>query len=468
MPKYKVGDKVKVVDDLGKKDGGYMMEDGSSSYCTVYEMERLSGKVVTISQVTPHYYHIKEDTEDCFWTDEMFSGYAAQYHVGDKVLVREDLDYLHAPAMRDLAGCIVKITRENVVDICGSEPGFAIAEDDEMWVWHADDFAGIVSSAPPRPLAKIRMKREESPVFKDPSEPKAIKIKTERKSSKMNFNFKKMLKQYMPHAIDDGSVALSISGDIAYRRKDGDYVFYDPESKSINNCMDLVLGSDALDKMVFVMPVKDIAIGDVVVNGGKYIYITNITSSGAIKGVSLESGRTATLVKEINTVMGYCPYAKVTSLFTMMTGKGSTGINPAYMMWLLNADGEDDLFTTIAIMTAMGGNSVPAASGGLFGGMNPLMLMALSGDGDGESDGMMKMFMLSQMMGGGLMFQTPAVPASAPVFAAAPVAGQAPTVTPAAAPVQAPVAPAVAPAVAPVIPTTEPVVAPAAAPYVEE
>lgn len=147
-----------------------------------------------------------------------------------------------------------------------------------------------------------------------------------------------------------------------------------------------------------------------VLNGGKYIYITNITESGAIKGVSLESGRTATLVKEVNTVMGYCPYAKVTSLFTMMSGKGGEAINPMFLMLLGDSDDEDDLFTTIAMMTMMGG-ATTAPAGGLFGGagMNPLMLMALSGDDgdDGKGGGLMKMMLLSQMMGGGL-FQAPA------------------------------------------------------------
>ncbi len=229
----------------------------------------------------------------------------------------------------------------------------------------------------------------------------------------MKFNFKQMLKQYMPHAIDDGSVALSISGDIAYRRKDGDYVFYDPEAKSINNCMELVFGSEALDKMVFVMPAKEVHIGDVVLNNGKYIYITNVTDAGAIKGVSLDSGRTATLVKEINTVMGCLPYAKVTSLFSMANGKGAEGINPMFLMLLGDADGEDDLFTTIAMMTMMGGNAAATASdGGLFGGMNPLMLLALSGDDDeGGKGDLMKMLLMSQMMGGG-MFQAQAAPAA--------------------------------------------------------
>lgn len=110
--------------------------------------------------------------------------------------------------------------------------------------------------------------------------------------------------------------------------------------------------------------------------------------------------------------MGFCPYAKVTSLFTMMNGRGGEGFNPMYLMLLGDADSEDDLFTTIAMMTMMGG-AAPATApvGGLFGGMNPLMLLALSGDDDGKSGGLMKMLLLSQMAGGGL-FQAPAAPAA--------------------------------------------------------
>lgn len=424
MPKYKQGDKVKVRSDLnfGKN---YSMADGTHSDCVAESMLNLRGKVVTITHADAGGYHIKED--GWHWTDEMFSGLAVQYHVGDKVMVRSDLDDLHAPAMRKLAGKKVTITGENIVDVAGSEPGYSIAEDDEMWVWHNSDFAGPALLKPKKLLVtcgrgSYKPDAATSYTFTSgagaaetataKSEPKT---KTERKGSKMKFNFKKMLQQYMPHTISDGSVALSISGDIAYRRKDGDYVFYDPESKSINNCMDLVLGSEALDKMVFVMPTKEIHTGDVVLNGGKYIYVTNITEAGAIKGVSLESGRTATLVKEINTVMGYCPYAKVTSLFTMMTGKGGEGINPMFLMLLGDSDSEDDLFTTIAMMTMMGGTTAVAPTGGLFGGMNPLMLMALPGDDedDGKGGGLMKMLLMSQMMGGGLFQDPAAAPAPA-------------------------------------------------------
>lgn len=431
MPKYKVGDKVKVRTNLEVRSG-YTMEDGSHSNSVTPTMSDYGGQVVTIESVSESGYRVREDRNRWMWTDQMLSPAESQYHVGDVVVVRSDIDDVdHPPAMMALAGRQVTITGENVKDVSGGEPGYSIAEDDEMWVWHDRDFTGeatrlVRATAVPvaRPAAPVARRTAPvpapRPVTVPHSEPvTTTKTTTERKSKKMKFNFKKMLSQYMPRAINDGSVALSISGDIAFRRKDSDYVFYDPESKSINNCMDLVLGSEALDKMVFVMPTKDVRTGDVVLNNGKYIYITNITDAG-IKGVSLESGRTATLVKEINTVMGFCPYAKVTSLFTMMNGKGGEGINPMFLMLLGDAASEDDLFTTIAMMTMMGGNTAVAPTavpaGGLFGGMNPLMLLALGGNIDDKdsglsSGGLTKMILLSQMMGGGL-FQAPAAPAA--------------------------------------------------------
>lgn len=328
MPKYKHGDKVRVVSDLSHEgDARWYMDDLKGYAYVTEEMEDYRGKVVTIDYPDgDDAYFIVEDNNSNAWTDSMFTS----------VVARES----HK----------VNLTKSS------------------------------------------------------------IENKNKKESFKMKFNMKKMLSQYMPHTINDGSVALSINGDIAYRRSNGDYVFFDPESKSINNCMDLVIGSEALDKMVFVMPVKSVAIGDVVLNNGKYVYITNITEAGNIKGVNLESGRTATLVKEINTIMGCLPYAKVTSLFSMMNGKGAEGINPMFLMMLSDAEGEDDLFSTIAMMTMMGSLSgAPATSGaGFFGGgmMNPMLLMALSGDDSEGSGSMMKMMLLSQMMGGGL-FQTP-------------------------------------------------------------
>lgn len=66
--KYKVGDKVRVREDLEMyKDYGIYPNK---------KMVELKGKVVEIENVYSYFYSIKEDTY--YWTDEMFSGLAEE------------------------------------------------------------------------------------------------------------------------------------------------------------------------------------------------------------------------------------------------------------------------------------------------------------------------------------------------------------------------------------------------------
>lgn len=66
--KYKIGDKVKVREDLVVHKS-YGIQD------FVNDMKKFKGKLVTISDITceaKNEYHIKEDREEYFWTAEMF------------------------------------------------------------------------------------------------------------------------------------------------------------------------------------------------------------------------------------------------------------------------------------------------------------------------------------------------------------------------------------------------------------
>lgn len=65
--KYKIGDKVLVRSDLeeGKKYGDEVV---------MSDMLYFKGKIVTIEHVDyPNHYRIKEDPDQWYWTDEMFS-----------------------------------------------------------------------------------------------------------------------------------------------------------------------------------------------------------------------------------------------------------------------------------------------------------------------------------------------------------------------------------------------------------
>ena len=87
MPKYKVGDKVKVKDNLAHRSG-YCMAGGHHSNSVVPEMLRLRGKTVTIKEAEDAGYHIGEDNGAWCWTDDMFCGaaHSQKYKVGDKVV----------------------------------------------------------------------------------------------------------------------------------------------------------------------------------------------------------------------------------------------------------------------------------------------------------------------------------------------------------------------------------------------
>lgn len=69
--KYKVGDKVKVREDLEYKQYG---GDGAFDVA-VGKMQDLKGSIVTITKITQsNKYEIEES--DCYWTADMFSGLA--------------------------------------------------------------------------------------------------------------------------------------------------------------------------------------------------------------------------------------------------------------------------------------------------------------------------------------------------------------------------------------------------------
>ena len=65
--KYKIGDKVLVRPDL-EENKIYGVE------VVMSDMLFFRGKIVTIEHVNhPYYYRIKEDPDQWYWTDEMFS-----------------------------------------------------------------------------------------------------------------------------------------------------------------------------------------------------------------------------------------------------------------------------------------------------------------------------------------------------------------------------------------------------------
>lgn len=81
MARYKVGDKVRLIDNFVQYKEYFMRDRNSNPGYTITvkwsleERMKLAGKIVTISQVGD-YYLIKEDGNRRHWSDDMFVGTA--------------------------------------------------------------------------------------------------------------------------------------------------------------------------------------------------------------------------------------------------------------------------------------------------------------------------------------------------------------------------------------------------------
>ena len=135
--KYKVGDKVRVREDLIA--GELYGKDIFAS-----EMISFKGQTVTIKKIQNNKYLIEEDLEDWYWTEEMFLP-VTKYNIGDKVIVKDDLieyekykDVSFVPAMSPFKGKIVTIYDTTDRD-------YKIEEDSKRYHWTDDMFSGKVS-----------------------------------------------------------------------------------------------------------------------------------------------------------------------------------------------------------------------------------------------------------------------------------------------------------------------------------
>ena len=69
--KYKIGDKVKVINDL-QQAKIYEMDDGKNGVCATSGMLYFAGKVVTIKGIGANDGMYRIEEYPCLWVDEMF------------------------------------------------------------------------------------------------------------------------------------------------------------------------------------------------------------------------------------------------------------------------------------------------------------------------------------------------------------------------------------------------------------
>lgn len=187
--------------------------------------------------------------------------------------------------------------------------------------------------------------------------------------------FEGMVEKMMPQKLGNDDVAMTMNGQLAIKRKNGDYVTYDPVSNTIINNMQFIIKSEAISKFIYLMPMAQLGAGDIIKHNNNYCYVKEVYSGG-VKVVNLTSGAHSNVVDEVNIMFGTAMYQKVVSLFGGgfgQAGNNNMQFNPMMLM-LMDRDngGSNDMLETMMMMQMMnggaGGQNPFGAMFGAFGG----------------------------------------------------------------------------------------------------
>ena len=267
--------------------------------------------------------------------------------------------------------------------------------------------------------------------------------------------------------LSNDQVALSMTGKIALKSKDGNFRSYDSTTGSI--LIHSILPTFSIGKFCFKMPTSFDAIveGDIIIHDNAFKHVVSVSALG-IKAVNLNTGTLSNIKKEIHDGLGLAFASKLVTMFggQQSDAVGAAAFNPM-MLAMLAKDGDsfgDGLGDMLPLM-------MMTQQGGFANGQNPMqnimMLSALSGKGD-LKDSLLPLMMMT----GGFGQQPQAGQAANPMQQMLPLmllgdkggdksdlmmmmamSGGFGGASPFGAPV-APVAPVAAPAVAPVAATT--------------
>lgn len=206
----------------------------------------------------------------------------------------------------------------------------------------------------------------------------------------------------------------------AVKKKDGSFVVYNKETKTL-----IEIGDLKMDVPFYLVPTlyEQLQVGDLIRIDGSFYTVESKTENNGLK---LQSPTTGSYVHKParTTLFGLYFYTKVVSLLDSVTGAAAPAAGAAaspfgafnpMMLMMLNKDsgsgGGLDL-TQLMLMSQF--------SGGGVGGLNPMMLLATMGDKGGSSDDLMQLLLMSQISGTGVnpLASLFGAPAAAPAPAA--------------------------------------------------
>ena len=191
-----------------------------------------------------------------------------------------------------------------------------------------------------------------------------------KEKTTMANNFFNMNMEFGPNK--DENIASTLMG-VAVKNGDS-WRIYDKKTKQITDIGDMQLGN----LPIFILPTTKLSEGDLIKDAGEYYFVMKV-AAGSTQTLCAKTGEMKTVIP-IKNVLGFSCYSKIIAL------------SDSFNM------GDDFDVEKLAIMSAMCGQS--GEDGGQMNQLLPLMLFK---DKLGDNDDMMKMMLMSSMMGGNMI-----------------------------------------------------------------
>ena len=208
-----------------------------------------------------------------------------------------------------------------------------------------------------------------------------------KESEGNNMDFSKMLNVEFGKIANTTEVAACLYG-VAIRGSDGRYRAYDKANSKIIDVTGMTFDTD----MLFKVPcaISQIGVGDVIINAGNYVTVTNIHKDGTFTVVDPKASEQKIAIPAKN-MFGFDFMTKIfypLDNFFKPTGDNPFGLNPMAMMLLASGDNMD--MSTLALMTMMGNGITDQSM------MLPMVLM-LNQDKTNKSDSMNSLVLMMMM-----------------------------------------------------------------------
>lgn len=198
--------------------------------------------------------------------------------------------------------------------------------------------------------------------------------------------------------VADKKVALAMNGDLAFKKSDGTYVSVQTGEDGIKK--QVHVGELKLDVPFYTLPTQVLEVGDVIILDGDVVIVDEKPKTGGYKFINPITGNSTSKLERTN-ILGMFFYQKVVSMFSIaggdQSGAGLGGLNPMTLM-LLSGQGSGFGGGGIAEMMVM--SQLMGANGGQ--GVTSILpyLMMNKGNNGGGSD-MMSAFFMAQAFSGG-------------------------------------------------------------------